>query len=170
MSHQAFTVSRVVNFSPARRAGDRTVVLQQPSIETDAAAIHLCEGGDKYALDAEHAPIDCAARLSLCHAACCRLGVPLTRQDLDEGVVRWDRDQPYLNQRQPDGYCVHCDEDSRCCTIYAYRPGLCRTYDCRRDGRIWVDFDGRIPAPSLAGVTHEVAAPVRRATEDHGSA
>jgi len=76
----------------------------------------------------------------------------LTRQDLDEGIVRWDRDRPYLNQRQPDGYCVHCAHDSRRCTIYERRPGLCRTYDCRGDTRIWLDFERRIPNPSLAGL------------------
>jgi hypothetical protein len=143
-----FTASRVVHFGPTRRGGER----EQPVIETAAAVVYLSEGADKYALGAEQAQIDCGTRLDRCHAACCRLGVPLTRQDLDEGIVQWDRDRPYLNQRQPDGYCVHCADDSRRCTIYERRPGLCRTYDCRGDTRIWLDFERRIPNPSLAGL------------------
>jgi hypothetical protein len=152
MSREAFTVSRVVHFRPTRRAGDGALEHHQRSITKDAADVYLSDGGDKYALGIEHAPIDCDARLSLCHAACCRLRVPLTRQDLDEGIVQWDGDQPYLNRRQPNGYCVHCDS-SRRCTVYEQRPGLCRTYDCREDGRIWVDFDHRIPNPSLDAIT-----------------
>ena len=131
-----------------------------------SGAVYLSEGVDKYTLDAEQTPIDCDARLSLCHAACCRLGVPLTRQDVDEGIVQWDRDRPYLNQRQPDGYCVHCDGHSRRCTIYEQRPGLCRTYDCRRDGRIWLDFDRRIPNPSLDGISRSIVFPPRPAPAD----
>jgi Fe-S-cluster containining protein len=33
------------------------------------------------------------------------------------------------------------------CTIYERRPGACRAYDCRRDARVWIDFEARIPAP-----------------------
>jgi hypothetical protein len=160
-----FTVRRVVHFGSTRRR-DRTPEPQQRSIETDAAVVCLCEGDDKYALDAAELPqIDCDARLALCHAACCRLGVPLTQQDLDEGIVQWNRDQPYLNQRQPDGYCVHSDGHNRRCTIYEQRPGLCRTYDCRNDGRIWLDFDHRIPNPSLDGISRSITFPARRVSE-----
>ncbi len=137
MSHGTFTVSRAVHFGPTRRAAP------------DAPVVYLSEGEDKYAVEVEHAPIDCADRLAICHAACCRLRVPLTRQDVDEGVVRWDREQPYLNEQRPDGWCVHCATDDRRCAIYAQRPGLCRTFDCRDDARIWLDFDRRIPNPSL---------------------
>ena len=152
MSQEAFTVARAVHFRPTRRAPDRAPEHLQPSSTDDALEIYVTEGGDKYALDAQHPPIDCGARLALCHAACCRLRVPLTRQDLDEGIVQWDREQPYLNRRQSDGYCVHCDTTRRC-AVYEQRPGLCRTYDCRDDGRIWVDFDRRVPNPSLGATT-----------------
>ena len=76
--------------------------------------------------------------------------MPLTHQDLDEGIVQWDRDQPYLNRQRADGYCVHCDAVSLRCATYEQRPGLCRSYDCRGDSRIWVDFERRIPNPTLA--------------------
>jgi hypothetical protein len=31
--------------------------------------------------------------------------------------------------------------------VYEHRPAICRTYDCRKDPRIWIDFEKRIPAP-----------------------
>ena len=135
MAPEAFHAERVVRFTP--------------SVD-DATVIYLTEGGDKYALDRTHEPIDCDARVALCHAACCRLRVPLTHQDLDEGIVQWDRGQPYLNRQRADGYCVHCDPASLRCATYEQRPGLCRSYDCRGDSRIWIDFERRIPNPDLA--------------------
>jgi hypothetical protein len=149
MAQEAFQAARIVRFPSRRRSGP-----------ADAAVVYLTEGADKYALDDDgHEPIDCAARLALCHAACCRLRVPLTRQDLDEGVVEWDRDQPYLNRQRADGWCVHCDPASRRCTTYEHRPGLCRRFDCRGDGRIWIDFERRIPAPSVADLGSEPLVP-----------
>jgi hypothetical protein len=107
------------------------------------------EGPDKYELGEQAVEIDCAARLPLCRAACCRLRFPLSEQDIHEGVVRWQLDRPYLNLQNSDGYCVHCTTGSRTCGVYVNRPGVCRTYDCRKDTRIWVDFEARVPQPDL---------------------
>ena len=61
---------------------------------------------DKYAF--EHAAeIDCASRVHLCKAACCRLPFALSNQDVREGIVRWDLGQPYLIEHASDGYCTH---------------------------------------------------------------
>ena len=38
-------------------------------------------------------------------------------------------------------------DDAGACTAYDYRPSTCRTYDCREDRRVWIDFEARIPAP-----------------------
>lgn len=100
---------------------------------------------DKYALD-KLPEIDCEARLHLCKARCCTLTFPLSIQDLDERVVRWDYGRPYQIGRRPDGYCVHNEPGTCHCTVYAQRPGVCRQYDCRGDKRIWKDFENRIPA------------------------
>ncbi len=108
---------------------------------------------DKYALD-DLPEIDCASRLHLCHAACCRLRFPLSRQDVEEGVVRWDLGQPYLNRRDDTGYCVHCDHQSHHCGVYANRPAPCRVYDCRADERIWEDFDAMVVSPDLQMLLH----------------
>jgi Fe-S-cluster containining protein len=105
---------------------------------------------DKYNIPADTLPhIDCENRIPLCHAACCAMRFALSAQDLEEGVMRWDLSQPYVNRLGPDKRCVHQDRDSLGCTIYEHRPGVCRLYDCRKDARIWVDFEQRIINPNL---------------------
>jgi len=106
--------------------------------------------GDKYAIPTDHLPqIDCASRYHLCHAACCSLRFPLSKQDLDEGVVRWEYGRPYMIRHADDHACAHKDRDTNRCTIYENRPGICRLYDCRKDERIWQDFDRGIINPLL---------------------
>ncbi len=97
--------------------------------------------GDKYELGEQEVAIDCASRYPICHAVCCRLEFALTVQDIEEGVVRWDLGRPYLSRKGDDGYCVHLDRETFRCTIYEQRPAICRTYDCRHDERIWLDYE-----------------------------
>lgn len=107
---------------------------------------------DKYALH-DLPRIDCEARLSLCQARCCTLSFALSRQDVLEGLLRWDKRLPYRIARADNGYCVH---NQRCvCEVYAQRPAPCRSYDCRQDPRIWIDFEQRIPM-SWEGDGHAV--------------
>src|SRR5205823_5600394 len=63
---------------------------------------------DKYAFEGG-ADIDCPDRIALCGAACCKLHFALSRQDLDEGTIRWDIANPYMIAQGQDGYCVHLD-------------------------------------------------------------
>jgi Fe-S-cluster containining protein len=108
--------------------------------------VSLDLGGDKYTTTPSTPP--CHELIPLCQARCCTLTFALSTADLDEGVVRWDYGQPYLiRQRKSDGYCVHCDPSSRSCTVHAQRPRVCRSYDCREDKRIWIDYAQRIPQP-----------------------
>jgi Fe-S-cluster containining protein len=111
--------------------------------------VRLSEMGNKYE-EAETVEIDCASLIHLCHARCCTLPFVLTNQDVDEGVARWDYGNPYFNKRGADGYCVHCDPETRACAIHAQRPHVCRKYDCRQDKRIWIDFEKKIPTPVQA--------------------
>lgn len=122
----------------------RLTVLRENERTAREAAIEITDIPDKYAL-ADLPEIDCEARLPLCRARCCTLSFALSVQDLDERVARWRYARPYLIAQRPDGYCVH-NEGGRC-GIYERRPGVCRTYDCRQDRRIWIDFEGRVPAP-----------------------
>ena len=89
--------------------------------------------------------IDCTARLPLCRARCCAFSFALCAQDLDEGVIRWELERPYLIRHEEDGYCTHLDRATLGCTVHARRPATCRGYDCREDARVWRDFEGRVP-------------------------
>ena len=104
---------------------------------------------DKYTF-ASGVEIDCENRIDLCRAACCKLNFALSRQDIREGVVRWDLGRPYMIEQGDDGYCNHLDRGTKRCSIHASRPVPCRAFDCRNDKRIWVDFERRIPNPGLA--------------------
>jgi Fe-S-cluster containining protein len=96
------------------------------------------------------AEIDCENRLQLCKAACCRLPFAMSREDVQEGIVKWDLGQPYINARGEGGYCQHIELGTCRCTVYKHRPIPCRGYDCRNDKRIWVDYDDRVINPRVA--------------------
>jgi hypothetical protein len=103
---------------------------------------------DKYAFQSP-VKIDCENRIPLCHAACCRLWFPLSRQDVDEGIVQWDWQLPYIIAQDEDGYCKHLERQSCHCQVYSNRPLPCRAFDCRNDKRIWLDFENRVINPDL---------------------
>jgi hypothetical protein len=109
--------------------------------------------------------IDCENRIPLCGAACCKLPLALSREDVQEGVVRWDLGRPYLIARDDDGYCGHMDRCTHRCGIYEQRPVPCRAYDCRNDTRIWLDFDARVVNPRI----HDPDWPACLADEDECS-
>jgi Fe-S-cluster containining protein len=111
----------------------------------DQATVQVAPMVDKYQVT-DLPEIDCASLIPLCKGRCCKLSFPLSFQDLDEQVVRFDYGMPYLIRQGPDGYCTHSDAVRRTCGVYEARPVTCRTYDCRKDARIWKDFANRIPA------------------------
>jgi Fe-S-cluster containining protein len=93
--------------------------------------------------------IDCASRIHLCQAACCKLPFALSRQDIREGIVRWDLANPYVIAHGQDGYCEHIERGSCRCTIREHRPLPCRGYDCRKEKRIWLDFEAGLVNPRI---------------------
>jgi Fe-S-cluster containining protein len=133
-----------------RRAGIHEMLAEQH--KHYGVRVLIGDYPDKYQAQGETVEIDCAARYHLCKGSCCRLRFMLTRQDLDEGIVRWEYHRPYLNAQRADGYCTHNDSQTLRCTIYTHRPTPCRVFDCREDPRIWVDFAARIPNPTLASL------------------
>ena len=125
---------------------------QLDRLRDEGVTVHIAKDApDKY--EVASPPIDCAERLPLCHAACCRLRFSLSEQDVTENVVQWTLHEPYLNRQRSDGWCAHNEGQSGRCTVYEHRPAICRAYDCRSDGRIWLDFEGRIPNPDLLAAT-----------------
>jgi Fe-S-cluster containining protein len=88
--------------------------------------------------------INCAERLPICQAACCRLSFALSVAELEEGKIRWDLGRPYLIRHDAQGRCVHLQAGSCGCSVYEDRPRVCKVYSCREDRRIWTDFEGMV--------------------------
>ena len=66
---------------------------------------------DKYSFTGT-VEIDCENRIHLCKAACCRMNFALSRQDVEEGVIKWDLSRPYLIAQGEDG-CCHLDRTTK---------------------------------------------------------
>lgn len=84
--------------------------------------------------------LDCAARMHICKAVCCRLSFPLSAPEVESGKVKWELGKPYFVRRDAAGCCVHLD-GKKGCEVYQDRPRVCRGYSCEKDERIWKDFD-----------------------------
>jgi Putative zinc- or iron-chelating domain len=112
----------------------------QPEIIVSAAA-----APDKHTV--ANADIDCQSLLHLCHARCCRYRVQLSYQDVEDGL-RWVYERPYELRREADGYCTYFDRgESPGCSTYQTRPAPCRTFDCKTNPNVWLDFENKIPVP-----------------------
>jgi len=88
--------------------------------------------------------VNCAERMHICHAVCCKLSFALTAGEVESGKVRWDLGFPYFIRHGTNSYCTHNDTATGRCTVYADRPGVCRRYSCANDPRIWKDFDNMV--------------------------
>lgn len=113
-------------------------------IRGDRSTVRLSLVSDKYSK--ESPDIDCASRLHLCEARCCRFDVTLSAQDLADGIP-WKLDEPYALPRDQYTKKCACMDAAGACTVYEKRPASCRVYDCRKDSRVWIDYEARIPAP-----------------------
>lgn len=99
---------------------------------------------DKHAFEQE-ANVDCHSCLNTCKAVCCKFPFALSRQDVEEGLIRWEFRRPYLIAHDSDGYCVHLDRETYRCSVHAHRPVPCRGFDCKNSNRwnVWNDDDQR---------------------------
>ncbi len=89
--------------------------------------------------------LDCSAHHKDCEAACCTsFSVVLTPEEAASGKYMWDVAFPYRLLTNDAGECVYLDSERRRCTIWADRPIVCRSYDCRDDGRIWSNYQSRM--------------------------
>ena len=119
-------------------------------IRSDRSTVRLTMVADKHQKTGPD--IDCASRLHLCEARCCRFEVSLSAQDIADGIP-WDIEQPYALPRDPYTKKCVCMDEAGACTIYEKRPASCRVYDCRQDPRVWIDFENRIPAEMPPKIT-----------------
>ena len=74
-------------------------------------------------------PVPCGE----CSACCYYEGIPVDkkrdRRHLPHLLTERNCDGDLVLRRRPDGGCVHLGEQG--CTVYQYRPSVCRTFDCR---------------------------------------
>jgi hypothetical protein len=133
---------RVVTAEEVGAAVERVEHALKPEIREPGVALRIDEDAGE---PAPPVVVDCAARLHLCHAACCRLDFALSADEVERGAVRWDLGRPYMIRHDATGSCVHNDPGDATCSIYADRPGTCRRYSCANDQRIWTDFEGMQP-------------------------
>jgi Fe-S-cluster containining protein len=103
---------------------------------------------DKYSFQ-EEVELDCASRVHLCRAACCRLPFALSKQDIREGIVHWELGRPYLIAHNGNGTCDHLEAATTTCAVWANRPVPCRAFDCRKDERIWLDYEQMVLNPAV---------------------
>lgn len=111
--------------------------------QTIGPGIALRIEGDSTKQD-DSVPINCSERLHICRAVCCRLHFALTAEEVESGQIKWDLGEPYYIRHERTGCCHHLDPNSRVCSVYENRPGVCRQYSCAQDGRIWKDFEKMI--------------------------
>jgi Fe-S-cluster containining protein len=106
---------------------------------------------DKYSFNNE-ADLVCARHTPACKAICCKFPFALSRQDVEEGKIKWDFDRPYMIAQDEDGYCIHLNRETFECTVREHRPVPCRGFDCRDNCRwkVWKDFDSQITNEELA--------------------
>jgi Fe-S-cluster containining protein len=128
----------------------REFIKRIDKIKTDRSPVRLTVVDNKYLK--EGPDIDCAARLHLCEARCCRFEVALSAQDILDDIP-FELQRPYMLPRDPHTKKCVCMDEGGACTIYEKRPASCRVYDCRGDPRVWIDFEARIPAPMPEKIT-----------------
>jgi Fe-S-cluster containining protein len=86
-------------------------------------------------------PVNCAERMHICQAVCCRLQFALSVPEIESGQIKWDLGKPYFIRHEASGYCTHLHAQKKCCTVYDNRPQVCKKYSCANDTRIWKDFE-----------------------------
>jgi Fe-S-cluster containining protein len=108
--------------------------------ETIGPGVALRVDGDEEKDDG-FVPVNCAQRIHICKAVCCRLQFALSAKEVESGKVKWDLGRPYHIRQESTGYCTHNDPEKKSCRIYHDRPTVCRRYSCAKDERIWKNFE-----------------------------
>lgn len=100
---------------------------------------------DKYSFEHE-AKVDCPSRLHICKAICCKFPFALSKQDVAEGIIRWDFGRPYIIAHDTDGYCLHLDRETFLCSVHKQRPVPCRGFDCHNNKKwkVWQDYEKKV--------------------------
>jgi len=89
--------------------------------------------------DVADADVPCGKLVKHCQAKCCSFIFALTKDEVDRGLIKYNRDKPFFIARDDDGFCPHLDRDTLACEVWYDRPLRCRRYDCRDDREVWPD-------------------------------
>ena len=90
-------------------------------------------GGNVFGLEDNTEPdafVDCAARVALCKASCCKYVFALTQEEARKGLYRYNPKRPYYIAKDEDGYCPYLNRVTFECGIHEIRPVRCRKYAC----------------------------------------
>ncbi|MGB8217849.1 MAG: YkgJ family cysteine cluster protein [Candidatus Methanoperedens sp.] len=114
-------------------------------IESGIGLLYQDPEEDKYTFEHE-ANVDCLSRLHTCKAMCCKFPFALSKQDVEEGIIRWEFGRPYLIAHDTDGYCVHMDKNTYNCTVREHRPVPCRGFTCENNEKwhVWHDYEAKV--------------------------
>lgn len=116
--------------SPEQR--QKLLSIMEKMIDMGMAAVYGEEDDD-----VPDANIDCQQCIATCQAHCCTLIFALTKDEVKQGIVQYNKERPYFIARDEDGYCPHLDRQTYHCAIWENRPLRCRRYDCRTEETIW---------------------------------
>lgn len=112
---------------------EKLLATMEKMIDMGMAAVYGDEGENL-----PEAHIDCAQCVKHCKAKCCTLIFALTKDEVAQGHIMYNKERPYFIARDKnDGYCPHMDRQTYRCQIWESRPLRCRRYDCRDDNDIW---------------------------------
>ncbi len=78
----------------------------------------------------------------------------MTREEAAQGRFPVDGRRPFFVRHRADGACPFLN--GCLCGVYDKRLTICRTYFCKYDKRIWVDFDKMIPGPLILRVRKQL--------------
>ncbi len=114
-------------------------------VESGMGLLYQDPEEDKYMFEHE-AHVDCGSRLHTCKAMCCKFPFALSKQDVEEGIIRWEFGRPYLIAHNSDGYCVHMDRKTYHCTVREHRPVPCRGFTCENNQKwhVWNDYEAKV--------------------------
>ena len=96
----------------------------------------------------ETSEVPCAELIPICGARCCGFTVVLSEEDVREGKLPFELHEPYVLERDRATKLCKCLRADGGCGAYEYRPAACRSFDCREDRRIWLDYENKILAPA----------------------
>lgn len=99
--------------------------------------------------DFQEVVFDETSCLNKCKAICCSFTFALTKDEVNKGLIKWNKKRPYFIARDEDGYCPHLNRETYKCEIWENRPIRCRIYDCRNDSNVWLDWENKIINPDV---------------------